>query len=116
MMLEPLLLFEAVLIENRPVHRLIDSDFGTEAARCPVGTRQKRAGGLTDASYSESLPAGVRRSDHQRCGATMTSSPERSQPITRGAWMLTVIFNNLPSHRRLMYRRCRRRTVETMNR
>jgi hypothetical protein len=27
---------------------------------------------------------------------TMTSSPERSKPITRGAWLATVIFNDPP--------------------
>ena len=27
---------------------------------------------------------------------TMTSGPERTQPITRGAWMAAVIFNNPP--------------------
>ena len=28
---------------------------------------------------------------------TMTSGPERTQPITRGAWLATAIFNNPPA-------------------
>ena len=95
MMLEPLLLFEAVLLENLPVTQFVHSDFtyrsqqlnkayaelGLDiAAAKPTGptrllfertpTEDKRSGGvITNAAVM-----------------TMLSNPERSQPISRGAW------------------------------
>ena len=64
MMLEPLLLFEAVLIENRPVHQLIDSDFSYRSGPLSGWYKTgKRAGGLPPTRLAASerlLPAGVR--------------------------------------------------------
>ncbi|MBT7727458.1 MAG: DUF1592 domain-containing protein [Planctomycetaceae bacterium] len=105
MMLEPLLLFEAVLLENLPVTQFIHSDFtyrshqlnkayaelGLDvAAAKPTGptrlvfertlTQDKRSGGvITNAAVM-----------------TMLSNPERSQPISRGAWLASVVFNDPP--------------------
>ena len=101
MMLEPLLLFEAVLVENRPILELVDSDFsyrsevldswyrdGTRPAKVPptkipfrrVPVADRRQGGvITNAAVM-----------------TMTSNPVRTQPVTRGAWLATVIFNDPP--------------------
>jgi len=105
MMLEPLLLFEAVLLENLPVTQFIHSDFtyrsqqlnkayaelGLEVASAkPTGptrllfertpTQDKRSGGvITNAAVM-----------------TMLSNPERSQPISRGAWLASVVFNDPP--------------------
>ena len=101
MMLEPLLLFEAVLIENRPVHQLIDSDFSYRSGPLSGWYKTgKRTGGLPPTRLAYKREAlGSRREGGVITNAavmTMTSSPVRSQPITRGAWMLTVIFNNPP--------------------
>ncbi|MEM8912459.1 MAG: DUF1592 domain-containing protein [Planctomycetota bacterium] len=106
MMLEPLLLFETVLVEDRPITEFIDSEFtyrstllddaygelsqmtqrpkGNSAVTVlpfyRVAVRDRRAGGvITNAAVM-----------------TMTSGPLRTQPITRGAWIASVIFNQPP--------------------
>ena len=98
---EPLLLFETVLIENRPILDLVDSDFsyrselldswyrdGTRPAKVPpveipfrrVRVTDRRQGGvITNAAV-----------------LTMTSGPLETKPITRGAWLSGVIFNDPP--------------------
>ena len=101
MMLEPLLLFEAVLVENRSILELVDSDFsyrselldswyrdGTRPEKVPpvaipfrrVAVTDRRQGGvITNAAVM-----------------TMTSGPAETKPITRGAWIASVIFNDPP--------------------
>ncbi|MEO1523883.1 MAG: DUF1592 domain-containing protein [Planctomycetota bacterium] len=101
MMLEPLLLFETVLIEDQSILQFIDSDFsyrselldgiyyrGKRVAKKPptmlpfrrVEITDRRQGGLiTNAAVM-----------------TMTSGTERTKPITRGSWLATVIFNRPP--------------------
>ena len=101
MMLEPLLLFETILVENRSILELVDSDYsyrselldswyrdGTRPAKVPptavpfrrVPINDRRQGGvITTAAVM-----------------TMTSNPLRTQPITRGAWLAGVIFNDPP--------------------
>ena len=101
MMLEPLLLFETIMVENRPILELIDSDFsyrsellenwyrdGTRGAKSPptaipfrrVAVSDRRQGGvITTAAVM-----------------TMTSGATRTQPITRGAWIASVVFNDPP--------------------
>ncbi len=105
MMLEPLLLFETVLIEDLPITQLLDSDFtyrsgklqqvygelGNPAAK-PTG------GGVTALTYRRT-PVNDRRNGGVITNAavmTMTSGPDRTQPITRGAWIAGVIFNDPP--------------------
>ena len=99
MMLEPLLLFETVFIENRSVTELLDPDFTWESAmlasnykgqgnnrqdkvldfkRVPV-TDKRRGGVITNAAVM-----------------TMTSAPDHTLPIIRGTWLNTVIFNDPP--------------------
>ena len=105
MMMEPLLLFETVLIENQPITQLIDSDFTyrsplLEDAYGPLATNgaKKGGGGVTVLNFKR-VPITDRRSGGVITNAavmTMTSGPERTQPITRGAWIATVIFNNPP--------------------
>lgn len=108
MMLEPLLLFETVLIEDRPLRQLIDSDFTYRSKRlneaygdlkieAKIGNR--RGQGDVGPLGFHRLPVTDRRSGGIMTTAavmTMTSGPERTQPITRGAWMATVIFNDPP--------------------
>ncbi|MEL6105030.1 MAG: DUF1592 domain-containing protein [Planctomycetota bacterium] len=101
MMLEPLLVFETVLIEDRSIMQFIDSDFsyrselldglyyqGENVRKKPptvlpfrrVAITDRRQGGLiTNAAVM-----------------TMTSGTERTKPITRGSWLATVIFNRPP--------------------
>jgi hypothetical protein len=108
MMLEPLLLFEAILIENRPITQLIDSDFTyrsglLENAYKTLGTRPKDGrpkggGGVARLPFTR-VPVTDRRNGGIITTAavmTMTSGPERTKPITRGAWLASVIFNDPP--------------------
>lgn len=107
MMLEPLLLFETVLIENQPITQFIDSDFTyrsglLEEAYGELGSppelRDKARGAVGILNFRR-VPVTDRRSGGLITNAavmTMTSGPERTQPITRGAWIATVIFNNPP--------------------
>ncbi|MFK8113862.1 MAG: DUF1592 domain-containing protein [Rubripirellula sp.] len=104
MMLEPLLLFETVLIENMPISQLIDSDFTyrsglLEAAYGELGNPlTKKGNGVTVLAFHR-VPVTDRRSGGVITNAavmTMTSGPERTQPITRGAWIASVIFNDPP--------------------
>ena len=108
MMLEPLLLFETVLIENRPITQLIDPDFTFRSARLqsayqiPDGASNRarsNSGGVTVLKFNR-MPITDRRYGGVITNAavmTMTSGPQRTQPITRGAWIAGVIFNNPPA-------------------
>jgi len=105
MMLEPLLLFETVLIEDLPVTQLIDADFTYRSAKLEQaygelgnGPRKSSGGAVTTLTYRR-VPVTDRRSGGVITNAavmTMTSGPDRTQPITRGAWIAGVIFNNPP--------------------
>jgi hypothetical protein len=103
MMLEPLLNFETVFIENRPISELVDSDF-TYRSHLLAEWYQGRA-----ATYG--INVNLRHIDFTRTplkdrryggvittGAVMvmTSGPFRSLPITRGSWVSSVIFNDPP--------------------
>lgn len=101
MMLEPLLLFETILIENRPILELIDSDYsyrseflqswyreGSKPQRMPVVQVPFERVMLEDRRYGGVITTAA--------VMTMTSSASRTQPITRGAWVASVIFNNPP--------------------
>lgn len=105
MMIEPLLLFETVLIEDLPITQLIDPDFTyrsglLEDAYGPLATSgEKKGGGAVGVLNFSRVPVTDRRNGGVITNAavmTMTSGPERTQPITRGAWIATVIFNNPP--------------------
>ena len=101
MMIEPLLLFETVLIENRPITELIDSNFtyrssmlnrwyandGRRGRAEVVGIRFQRTP-LKDRRWGGVIT--------NAAILTMTSSPLRTKPITRGAWLATTIFNDPP--------------------
>lgn len=107
MMLEPLLLFETVLIENRPITQLIDPDFSYRSKlledaygklRSESPQTSGRGGGVGVLNFHR-VPVADRRTGGIITNAavmTMTSGPERTQPITRGAWLATVIFNDPP--------------------
>ena len=95
MMMEPLLLFETVLIENQPITQFIDSDFTyrsimlekvyKELKTEPESTIKKKNGPVV--MGFERSPVTDRRNGGLITNAavmTMTSGPERTQPITRG--------------------------------
>jgi hypothetical protein len=102
MMLEPLLLFEAVLIENMALTQLIDSDFTyrspllRQAYGGPEGG--KGGGGVTVLNFTRQPVTDRRQGGVITSPATltMTSGTERTKPITRGAWVSSVIFNLPP--------------------
>ena len=106
MMMEPLLLFETVLIENLPIIQLIDSDFTYRSnllenayGELASESRDKVSGGAVTVLNFTRVPVTDRRNGGVITNAavmTMTSGPERTQPITRGAWIAAVIFNNPP--------------------
>lgn len=102
MMLEPLLLFETVLIENMPLTQLIDSDF---TYRSPLLTRVyggqaagNRGGGVTVLKFTRQPITDRRQGGVITNPAilTMNSGTDRTKPITRGAWVSSVIFNLPP--------------------
>lgn len=101
MMLEPLLLFETILVEDRSILELIDSDFSYRSTRL-----RKWYGDEVDGKLEGPGPMTFRRvslSDRRQGGVltsaavmTMTSGPNETKPITRGAWVATVLFNDPP--------------------
>ncbi len=104
MQLEPLLLFETVLIEDRPITDLIDPDFTYRSGKLDfvygeLGGKVKGKGGQVTVLNFRRVPIEDRRTGGVITNAavmTMTSGPERTQPITRGAWIAGVIFNDPP--------------------
>ena len=103
MMLETLLNFETVFIENRPIMELIDSDFTYRshllsewyqgrAATYPINVN------LRDIEFTRTPLTDRRYGGVMTTGAVMvmTSGPFRSLPITRGSWVSSVIFNDPP--------------------
>lgn len=103
MMLEPLLNFETVFIENRPISDLVDSDF-TYRSHLLSEWYQGRAAtyginvNLRDIEFTRTPLNDRKYGGVITTGAVMvmTSSPFRSLPITRGAWVSSVIFNDPP--------------------
>lgn len=100
MMLEPLLLFETVLVEDRPVVDLIDPDFTyrSNLLKRAYGEKAPGKNEVTALNFYRQ-PITDRREGGVITNAailTMTSGPNRTQPITRGAWLAGVIFNNPP--------------------
>lgn len=105
MMMEPLLLFETVLIEDLPITQLIDSEFTYQSTKLAhnyswmdVEPPKSAGGGVTVLDFHRT-PITDRRAGGVITNAavmTMTSGPDRTQPITRGAWIASVIFNDPP--------------------
>jgi len=101
MMMEPLLLFETILIENRSILELIDSEFTYRSARLRNWYGEQpngKIGGPVTMQFKRQ-----RLTDRRQGGVittaavmTMTSGPDQTKPITRGAWVSAVIFNAPP--------------------
>lgn len=101
MMLEPLLLFETVLIENLSILNFIDSEFSYRSDLLRAWYRDGSAGrpGPPTVVNFQRVPITDRRQGGIITNAavmTMTSGPTRTQPITRGAWIAGVILNDPP--------------------
>jgi mono/diheme cytochrome c family protein len=101
MVLEPLLLFETVLIENRSVLDFIDSDFSYRTDLLQSWYRdgsQGKAGPPTQLTFRRVPVTDPRQGGVITSAATltMTSGPRQTKPMTRGAWLATVILNDPP--------------------
>ncbi|MDP7048112.1 MAG: DUF1592 domain-containing protein [Verrucomicrobiota bacterium] len=101
MMMEPLLLFETVLIENRSILEFIDSNYTYRSGRLrkwygdePTG----KIGGPVTMQFTRQPVTDRRQGGVITTAAvmTMTSGPDETKPITRGAWIAGVIFNTPP--------------------
>ena len=100
MMSEPLLLFETVFVENRSVIELLDPKFTWQSDML-----RQNYDGKSESGHDVQVQVFKRVSldDPRRGGVianaavmTMTAAPSRTQPITRGAWVNAVIFNDPP--------------------
>jgi Protein of unknown function (DUF1592)/Protein of unknown function (DUF1588)/Protein of unknown function (DUF1585)/Protein of unknown function (DUF1595)/Planctomycete cytochrome C/Protein of unknown function (DUF1587) len=100
MMVEPLLLFETVLVEDRSILELIDPPFSYRSELLTSWLITGQAGDYRPTVLDFTRVANLDRREGgvitNPAVMTMTSSPERTKPITRGAWMATVIFNSPP--------------------
>ena len=101
MMMEPLLLFETVLIEDRSVLELIDSNYTFRSPRLRKWYGEEpggRLGGPVTIPFAKQQVSDRRHGGVITNGAvmTMTSGPLETKPITRGAWIAGVIFNSPP--------------------
>lgn len=101
MMLEPLLLFETVLVEDRSILNFVDSDFSYRSDLLDAWYQdgsQGKAGSPVTVSFHR-VPITDRRQGGMITNAavlTMTSGTTRTKPITRGAWLASVILNDPP--------------------
>ncbi|MFT5413339.1 MAG: hypothetical protein ACI9NC_006093, partial [Verrucomicrobiales bacterium] len=118
MLVEALLLFQTVLVEDRSVIDFIDADYswlnlrmaklyGIEVAE--LGTRVSDTDVLRDAKLNARW-ARVDVSGRGRGGymtmagpLTVTSLPTRTSPVKRGAWMLETILNRPPQEPKIAF-------------
>jgi hypothetical protein len=91
MMLEPLLLFETVLIENQSILQFVDSDFSYRSDLLEAWYRNGSRGnpGAPTVVDFRRVPVKDRRQ-----GGVITSAAVLT--MTRGAWLASVILNNPP--------------------
>jgi len=107
-MLEPLLLFESVQVEDRSIMLFIDSNYSFRSDElqawytkptAPFGNRGNRNRFNTNNQNFRKRNLTSRREGGVITTAavlTMTATPLRTSPIKRGAWVATVIFNDPP--------------------
>jgi hypothetical protein len=115
MVLEPLVLFDTVFVEERPLTELIapSSHYQSEFLRSWYqGAQTPPAAEPDRAAHDESLRRHLRSREFRRvpCDdprfggiitnaavASMTSGPKRTHPVARGVWIVEVIFNDPPA-------------------
>jgi hypothetical protein len=106
-MVEPLLLFESIMVEDRSIMLLVDSNYSYRSDEMqswykdpvPFGKKGNRGRFNTNAQEFQRRELASRREGGVMTAAailTMTSQPLRTNPIRRGAWVATVIFNKPP--------------------
>ena len=107
-MLEPLLLFESILVEDRSVMLLVDSNYAYRSDELqawyanpakPFGNKQNRNRFNTKVQKFRKRSLTTRREGGVMTTAavlTMTSTPLRTSPIKRGSWVAGVLFNDPP--------------------
>ncbi|MFT5856411.1 MAG: hypothetical protein ACI8XO_003665, partial [Verrucomicrobiales bacterium] len=100
MMAEPLLLFETLYIEDRSIIELLDPKFTWQSSmlRAIYAGHFKGGHEVTVQVFKREPLTDPRRGGVITSAAimTMTATPTRTQPITRGAWVNAVIFNDPP--------------------
>lgn len=106
MMIEPLLVFETVYVENRSILDLIHSDFTYRTPQLQqFVTKAEKISPPTDGpNWSETLVFDRMPVTSKREGGvittvgimTMTSGPTETKPITRGKWVVETILNDPP--------------------
>ena len=115
MVLEPLVLFDTVFVEERALTELIapSSHYQSEFLRSWYqGVQTPPAAEPDRAAHDESLRRHLRSREFRRvpCDdprfggiitnaavASMTSGPKRTHPVARGVWIVDVIFNDPPA-------------------
>ena len=107
-MVEPLLLFESIQVEDRSIMLLVDSNYSYRSNELqawysrpdkPFGNRGNRNRFNTNSQAFHRRKLVSRREGGVITSAavlTMTATPLRTSPIKRGAWVATVIFNDPP--------------------
>jgi len=107
-MIEPLLLFESIQVEDRSIMLLIDSNYAYRSNELqawyvnpqkPFGNKQNRDRFNTNVQDFNRKALKTRKEGGVITTAailTMTSTPLRTSPIKRGSWVATVIFNDPP--------------------
>ena len=108
MMTEPLLLFESIIVEDRSIMLLVDSNYTYRSddlqewygGALPFANRaNENRFAAWSAQHFRRRPLDDRRQGGVLTSAavlTMTSSPLRTNPITRGSWVATVLLNRPP--------------------
>lgn len=106
MMIEPLLVFETVFVENRPILDLIHSDFTYRTPQLQqfLAKAEKISPPIDGPNWSETLVFERMSVSSKREGGvittagimTMTSGPAETKPITRGKWVVETILNDPP--------------------
>jgi hypothetical protein len=100
MMLEPLLVFETVFVENRSILDFIHSEYSYRSDLLDKFYRFEATKGGKPTQYEfDRIPITSPREGGVITTAavlTMTSNARRTQPITRGAWLVSAIFNDPP--------------------
>jgi hypothetical protein len=107
-MVEPLLLFESVQVEDRSIMLLVDSNYSYRSDELqawyttpdkPFGSKGNRNRFNTNTQDFRKRKLNSRREGGVITTAavlTMTATPLRTSPIKRGVWVATVIFNDPP--------------------
>ncbi len=107
MMIEPLLLFESIMVEDRSIMLLVDANYTFRSDelqswyndRTPFSGKENRNRFNTNQQTYRRRKVPSRREGGVITSAavlTMTSAPLRTSPIQRGAWVAGVILNQPP--------------------